>query len=158
VFQEQEFAVQNPSGIEPPDELARRIPHPQPVKAASRRRDRVGNGLARSILARLPLSVAVIDGNAVLSFWNEQASVLFGSPPLMAAERPGLAEVLARVGNLTQPQRDRIVAFAIAHIAAGDRTEPDGCLRLSLDADRGSRSRSTDWERAVGCSFLTMAK
>ena len=129
--------MQNPSGIEPPDEFARRIPHPQPVRAASRRRDRVGNGLARSILARLPLSVAVIDGNAVLSFWNEQAGVLFGSPPLMAAERPGLAEVLARVGNLTQPQRDRIVAFAIAHIAAGDRTEPDGCLRLSLG--RGSR-------------------
>ncbi len=40
--------------------------------------------------------------------------------------------MLARVRNFTQPQRDRIVTFALAHIEAGDRTEPDGCLRLSL--------------------------
>ena len=83
-------------------------------------------------LARLPLSVAVIDADANLSFWNEQASILFGCPPLMAAERPSLAEMLARIRNLTQPQRDRIVTFALAHIEAGDRAEPDGCLRLSL--------------------------
>lgn len=124
--------MREPSGTEPPDELAHGIRGPQRVKVVSRRRDRVGNALARIVLARLPLSVAVIDANAVLSFWNEQASLLFGSPPGMAAKRPGLAEMLAGIGNLTQPQRDRIVAFAIAHIAAGDRTEPDGCLRVSL--------------------------
>jgi len=132
VFQEQKFVVREPWGTEAPDESAHRTPRPQPLKALSRRRDRVADGLARRVVARLPLSVAVIDANVILSFWNEQASLLFESPPLMAAERPGLAEMLARIRNLTQPQRDRIVAFAIAHIAAGDRTEPDGCLRLSL--------------------------
>jgi diguanylate cyclase (GGDEF)-like protein len=50
----------------------------------------------------------------------------------MAAERPSLTEMLARIRNLTNSQRDRIVTFALAHIAAGDRAEPDGCLRLSL--------------------------
>ena len=89
-------------------------------------------GLARRVLAHLPLAVAVIDAHAVLSFWNEHASLLFGSPPLKVAESPALAGMLAGIAVLTQPQRDRIVAFATAHIAVGDRTEPDGCLRLSL--------------------------
>jgi hypothetical protein len=104
----------------------------QPLMAGSRRRDRLGDGLARKVLARLPLSVAVIDANGNLSFWNEQAGLLFGVPPLMAVERPSLVEMLERIRDLTQRQRDRIVAFAVAHIAAGDRTEPDGCLRVSL--------------------------
>lgn len=104
---------------------------PLPLRA-SNRRDRVGEGLARKVLAHLPLSVAVINANAVLSFWNEQASILFGWPPRMATEKPSLSEMLTRIRSFTQPQRDRIVTFALAHIEAGDRTEPDGCLRLSV--------------------------
>ena len=105
---------------------------PSPLKAVSLRRDGTGDGLAHRVLAHLPLAVAVIDANAILSFWNEQASILFECPPLMAAERPSLTEMLARIRNLTQPQRDQIVTFALSHIEAGDRAEPDGCLRLSL--------------------------
>ncbi len=73
-----------------------------------------------------------LNADTILSFWNERASLLFGAPPLMALERPTLAEMLVRVDELTPSQRARIVAFARAHIAAGDRTDPDGCLRLSL--------------------------
>jgi diguanylate cyclase (GGDEF)-like protein len=131
-FQEQEFAVREPWETQAPNEVAPGISRPRPPKAASLRRNRVGDGLARRVLARLPLSVAVIDADAKLSLWNEKASNLFGCPPLMAAERPSLAEMLARIRNLTNPQRDRIVTFALAHIEVGDRAEPDGCLRLSL--------------------------
>jgi diguanylate cyclase (GGDEF)-like protein len=131
-FQEREFVAREPGAADALDELVDLGAHPRPPKAASRHRDRIGDGLARRVLARLPLSVAVIDANGTLPFWNEQAGFLFGVPPLMAVERPSLAGMLERIGNLTQPQRDRIVAFANAHIAAGDRTEPDGCLRLSL--------------------------
>jgi diguanylate cyclase (GGDEF)-like protein len=131
-FLEQESVVREPGDIQAPNEVAPGDSRPRPLKAVSLRRDRVGEGLARRVLAHLPLSVAVIDAQAVLSFWNEQASVLFGCPPLMAAERPSLTEMLARIRNLTNSQRDRIVTFALAHIAAGDRAEPDGCLRLSL--------------------------
>jgi diguanylate cyclase (GGDEF)-like protein len=53
----------------------------------------------------------------------------------MAAERPCLSDVLTRVSALTQSQCARIVAFTFAHVAKGDRTEPDGCLRLSLGRD-----------------------
>jgi GGDEF domain-containing protein len=130
-FQEQESLVPESREVEALNEVARETSRPRPLKA-SLCRDRVGERLARKVLARLPLSVAVIDANATLSFWNEQASVLFGCPPLMAAERPSLAEMLARIRNFTQPQRDRIVTFAHAHIEAGDKTEPDGCLRLSV--------------------------
>jgi diguanylate cyclase (GGDEF)-like protein len=131
-FQEQASVVREPSDTQAPHEASGGNCHPRPLKAVSLRRGRVGEGIARRVLARLPLSVAVIDANADLSFWNEQASTLFGCPPLMAAERPSLAEMLARIRNLTQPQRDRIVTFALAHIEAGDQTGPDGCLRLSL--------------------------
>jgi diguanylate cyclase (GGDEF)-like protein len=134
---QQEFAVRDPWAMDAPDGLAGGIPRPQPAISSARqsshhRRDRVGDGLARRALAHLPLAVAVINADTNLSFWNEHASRLFGAPPLMAAERPTLSEMLARVDNLTQPQRDRILAFALSHIEAGDRTEPDGCLRLSL--------------------------
>jgi diguanylate cyclase (GGDEF)-like protein len=131
-FQEQESVVREPWDTQAPNEVASEISRSRPLKAAALRRDRTGDSLARKVLARLPLSVAVIDANAILSFWNEQASVLFGCPPRMAAERPSLVEMLARIQNFTQPQRDRIVTFALTHIEAGDRTEPDGCLRLSL--------------------------
>src|SRR5271166_5902181 len=131
-LQEQEFVVRKPWAMDAPDGLANGIPYAPPVKAAPRRRDRTAEGLAPKILARLPLAVAVIDAQARLSFWNEQAATLFCAPPLMAEERPGLAEVLARAGKFTQPQRDRIIAFTMAHVAVDDRIEPDGCLRLSL--------------------------
>jgi diguanylate cyclase (GGDEF)-like protein len=131
-LQEQEFVVREPWAVDALDRLAGGIPHPTPAKSAPHRRDRIGDGLARRVLARLPLAVAVINADAVLSFWNEQASLLFGASPLMAAERPTLAEMLARAGVMTQSQRDRFVAFVMVHIAAGDRTSPDGCLRLSL--------------------------
>jgi diguanylate cyclase (GGDEF)-like protein len=124
--------VREPWAMDAPDGLTGAIPRPMPAKTAPHRRDRIGDGLARRVLARLPLAVAVINADAALSFWNEQASLLFGAPPLMAAERPAFSEMLARVGAMTQPQRDRIIAFAMAHIMAGDRTGPDGCLRLSL--------------------------
>jgi diguanylate cyclase (GGDEF)-like protein len=131
-LQEQEFVVRESWAMDAPDGLAGGISYPPLAKTAPHRRDRIGDGLARRVLARLPLAVAVINADTVLSFWNEQASLLFGAPPLMAAERPTLAEMLARVGVMTQPQSDRIVAFAMAHVAAGDQTSPDGCLRLSL--------------------------
>ncbi len=103
-----------------------------PAKQGSQRRDRSSDGLARNVLARLPLAVAVINAGMVLSFWNEQAGLLFGAPPLMAAERPALADILTRISHLTQAQRARIISFVTAHMVKGDRTEPDGCLRLSL--------------------------
>jgi diguanylate cyclase (GGDEF)-like protein len=131
-FQEQESVVSELWDPQASNEVARGSSRSRPLKAVSLRRDRAGDGVARKVLARLPLSVAVIDANAILSFWNEQASILFGCPPRMAAERPSLAEMLARIRSFTQPQRDRIVAFALAHIEAGDRTAPDGCLRLSV--------------------------
>jgi diguanylate cyclase (GGDEF)-like protein len=118
--------------MDAPDGLAAGIPQLLPEKTGSPRRDRIGDGLARKVLARLPLAVAVVNADTILSFWNEQAGLLFGAPPLMAAERPTLTEVLARVGTLNQSQRNRIVAFTLAHVAKGDRTEPDGCLRMSL--------------------------
>lgn len=132
VLQEQEFVLRDPSSMAAPDGMTSRISRLPPAKTAAPRRDRVADGLARKVLARLPLAVAVVNADAVLSFWNEQASLLFGAPPLMAAERPTLAGMLERIGALTQPQRDRIIAFAMAHVAKGDRTEPDECLHLSL--------------------------
>ncbi len=131
-FQTQEFVLRQPWAMDPPGGLKGGLPRSAPGKTAAQRRDRVGDGLARRALACLPLAVAVINAETVLSFWNEHASLLFGAPPMMAAERPTLAEMLSRVGNLTQPQRDRILSFVLSHIEAGDRTEPNGCLRLSL--------------------------
>jgi diguanylate cyclase (GGDEF)-like protein len=129
---EQEYVVREPWATDAPDGMARGIQHKRPAKTVPHRRNRIGDGLARRVLAHLPLAVAVIDADAVLLFWNEHASLLFGAPPLMAAERPTLGEMLARIGTMTQSQRDRVIAFAVAHIAAGDRSGPDGCLRLSL--------------------------
>jgi diguanylate cyclase (GGDEF)-like protein len=132
-LQQQEFVVRESWPPGEPDGLAGGIARLRPAKTPSNRRNRVDDGLARRLLAYLPLAVAVINADTILSFWNEHASLLFGAPPMMAAERPTLAQMLARIANLTQPQRDRILAFAQSHIEAGDRTEPDECLRLSLD-------------------------
>jgi diguanylate cyclase (GGDEF)-like protein len=131
-FRQQEYAVQEPWAREAPDGLAGTTSLLSPGLPTSRRRNRSRDGVAGTILAHLPLAVAVIDEDARLVFWNEQAAQLFGAPPLIAEARPALAAILPGALNLTPPQRDRIVAFATSHIAAGDRTEPDGCLRLSL--------------------------
>ena len=88
------------------------------------------------MLAQLPVAVAAVDADMRLCYWKEQAAALFGVPPMMAAQAPHLAEILGGVANLTRTQRDRIVALATSHIAAGDRTEPLACLRLSLSRER----------------------
>jgi diguanylate cyclase (GGDEF)-like protein len=124
--------VREPWAMDAPDGLAGGIPASRAAKPVVRRRDRSADGLARRVLARLPLAVAVIDADGRLSLWNEQAATLFCAPPLMADDRPSLAAMLERVESLSQRQRDRLVDFALTHVTAGDQTEPDGCLRLSL--------------------------
>jgi diguanylate cyclase (GGDEF)-like protein len=131
-LQEQKLVVQEQGATGLPAGLIGGSARLLPPKAPPQRRDRIGDGVARKVLGRLPLAVAVINADMTLSFWNERASVLFGAPPRMAAERPTLAAMLAPVASMTAPQRARIIAFAATHVAAGDRTEPDGCLRLSL--------------------------
>jgi diguanylate cyclase (GGDEF)-like protein len=83
------------------------------------------------------LAVAVIDARVRLVFWNEQAADLFGVPGLMAAERPALNAILAKMSGLTDSQRERIVAFGSDHTAAGRNADSGSCLRLSLG--RGQR-------------------
>ncbi len=124
--------MHDPCAPEAPDERAGGIPPPAPAKAVPHRRDRGRDALARVVLAHLPLAVAVIDADTRLLLWNDQAALLFGVPPLTADTRPGLTEILAGTSSLSQPQRERIIAFSKSHIGAGDRTDPDGCLRLSL--------------------------
>jgi hypothetical protein len=92
--------------------------------------------LTKVILTHPPLAVAVIGTGARLLFWNEQAAGLFGAPPFQAADRPLPAEILTNANHLAPPQRDRIVAFAAMHIAAGDRTEPNSLLRTVLSRHR----------------------
>jgi diguanylate cyclase (GGDEF)-like protein len=88
------------------------------------------------MFGRLPLGIAVIDAEARLLFWNEQAAALFGIPPQMARTCPFLADVLAGVPSAPPRQSDRIVTFAATQIEAGDRAEPDSVLRLYLGRDR----------------------
>ncbi len=92
--------------------------------------------LASTLLGHLPFGVAVIDTAARLLYWNEHAAGLFGIPPIMAADMPPLADALAGVNNLTQRQREGIIAFGAMQITAGDRVEPESCLRLSLTRGR----------------------
>lgn len=111
-------------------------PKTKPGRRQSASRGRSAERMANAVLGRLPLGIAVIDLDMRLLFWNEQAAGLFGIPPLMAAAHPLLADVLAGIPNLTQQQRDRIVDFSATHIEAGDRTEPESYLRLSLGRDQ----------------------
>jgi hypothetical protein len=55
-FQEQESLVPESRDVEALNEVARETSRPRPLKA-SLCRDRVGERLARKVLARLPLSV-----------------------------------------------------------------------------------------------------
>lgn len=117
-----------------PAPLAGAVPPFKLTRSAGR--GLVGGRLASTVLGHLPLGVAVIEADGGLLFWNEQAARLFGVPPLMAAGRPDLSGILLGVAGLTPQQRDGIVAFAETHIEAGDRTEPESCLRISLGRDR----------------------
>jgi diguanylate cyclase (GGDEF)-like protein len=118
----------------------------KPPRPKPRRSRGAGGRLMNAVLAHLPLAVAVIDADTRLAFWNEEAANLFGVPPLMAAEAPLLADMLAAVANLTPQQRERIAAFSEAHIAGGDRVEPESSLRIALGRDR----RITIQVRGIG--------
>jgi diguanylate cyclase (GGDEF)-like protein len=128
-----------------PDGLVEAAKPSHPGRGVPRRRGAASGQLANAVLAHLPLAVAVIDADLRLSYWNEQAACLFEVPPLMAADAPALADILAGVAGLTQQQRDRIVAFGATHIAAGDRVEPESWLRISL-----GRRRITIQVRGIG--------
>jgi diguanylate cyclase (GGDEF)-like protein len=118
-----------------PDRLVNDRPGFRPNQGLSVARARADGRLAHKVLGLLPLGVAVIDADLQLWFWNEQAADLFGVPPQMAAGMPPLGEILAGIRHLTARQRDGIAAFAAAQIAAGDRAEPESCLRISLRRD-----------------------
>ncbi|HEY0424456.1 MAG TPA: diguanylate cyclase [Rhodopila sp.] len=105
-------------------------------KSVSRGRVGMTAGLTNAVLAQLPLAVAVIDAGLRLLYWNEAAAGVFGVPPMLASEMPPLAGILSSVAHLDLPQRDRIMAFVAAEVAAGGRTEPDSCLRVSLGRER----------------------
>jgi diguanylate cyclase (GGDEF)-like protein len=109
-----------------------KLPASRPHNGVSGGRGRAGSRLVNTVLGLLPLGVAVIDADQRLLFWNEQAAMLFGVPPLMAAEAPPLLRILMGIANLIPQQRDGILAFAAAAIAAGDRSDPESCLRISL--------------------------
>jgi diguanylate cyclase (GGDEF)-like protein len=120
-----------------PDAASPKLPAAKPHHGFASARGRAGGRLVSTVLGLLPLGVAVIDANMKLLFWNEHVALLFGVPPMMAAAAPRLAEILLDIAALTPQQRDAIVAFAASAIAAGDRTEPESCLRISLG--RGHR-------------------
>jgi diguanylate cyclase (GGDEF)-like protein len=122
----------SPSKLPAAKLLASKLPTSRPHKGAPGGRGRAGLRLVNTVLGLLPLGVAVIDADQRLLFWNDQAAMLFGVPPMMAAEAPLLAQILLGIANLIPQQRDGILAFAAAAIAAGDRTEPESCLRISL--------------------------
>jgi diguanylate cyclase (GGDEF)-like protein len=119
-----------------PDGLAGGVALSQPVRPVPRGPGRIAAGLANAVLAQLPLAIAVVDAGLRLLYWNETAASLFGIAPLMAAHMPLLAETLAGVAKLTEPQRETIVAFIANQIATPDRAEPDTCLRVSLGRER----------------------
>jgi diguanylate cyclase (GGDEF)-like protein len=119
-----------------PTPFADPVPPFKLTRRGSSRRGLLGGRLASTVLGHLPLGVLVIDAGRRLLFWNEQAARLFGASPVTAADMPHLGELLLGVVNLTPKQRDGILAFATTHIEAGDRTEPESCLRVSLGRDR----------------------
>jgi diguanylate cyclase (GGDEF)-like protein len=120
------------SNVSPSKLPASKLLASRPHEGVSGGRGRAGLRLVNTVLGLLPLGVAVIDAHRRLLFWNEQAAMLFGVPPMMAAQAPLLAQILLGIANLIPQQRDGILAFAAAAIAAGDRTEPESCLRISL--------------------------
>jgi diguanylate cyclase (GGDEF)-like protein len=112
------------------------VPPSRSHRGAAAVQARAGGRLASTVLAHLPLGVAVIDADQRLLFWNEQAAAVFGVPPSLATDLPRLADILPGMVDLTPRQRDGIIAFGATHIAAGDRAEPESCLRLSLGRNR----------------------
>jgi diguanylate cyclase (GGDEF)-like protein len=126
-----------PSKLAPSKLAPSKLAPSGPQNGASGGRGRAGLRLVNTVLGLLPLGVAVIDADQRLLFWNEQAAMLFGAPPMMAAEAPLLGQILSGIATLIPQQLDGILAFAAAAIAAGDRTDPESCLRISLG--RGHR-------------------
>ncbi|HQT76664.1 MAG: hypothetical protein B7Z80_21160 [Rhodospirillales bacterium 20-64-7] len=106
------------------------------VRPKAERYDRIRGRLADAALSYLPLAIAVIDRDLRLLYWNAQAAALWGLPPLLAAERPGLADVVAGLAILSAGQRSRLIDFCADHIRLGDRVEPDSRLRLASGRDR----------------------
>jgi diguanylate cyclase (GGDEF)-like protein len=100
------------------------------------RYDRVRGRLADAVLAYLPLAVGVFDRDLRLLYWNAQAAVLWGMPPLMAAERPNLAQAAEGITALSPGQRAQLISFCADHVALGDRVEPDSRLRMSPGRNR----------------------
>ena len=122
--------------ISAPDGLVGDVTEPVGKGSGSRKKSPAGDRLERAVLAHLPLGVAVIDASQRRLFWNNQAGCMFGGQSLTAEKMPLLADVLADSTGFTVSQRDRIIAFAAGHIAAGDRTAPESLLRISLERDR----------------------
>lgn len=89
--------------------------------------------LVTKALEHLPLAVAVVDRDIRLHYWNLRATILFGVPPVLAAESPRLADILEKVKRVTPRQRDRIIEFCTNLIADGDQAKPETWLRISLD-------------------------
>jgi diguanylate cyclase (GGDEF)-like protein len=125
--------VRQPRATYAPDGLKAGVVLP---KSVSRLRAGMTPSLTNALLAQLPLAVAVIDSGSRLLYWNEAAAGVFGVPPMLASEMPPLVGILSSVAHLDPRQRDRIVAFVAAEVAAGGRTEPDCCLRVSLGRER----------------------
>jgi diguanylate cyclase (GGDEF)-like protein len=119
-----------------PDGLVGGVQPSEPERGTSRRRGSLGGRLANAALTHLPLAIVILDADSRPAFWNEQAAALFGTPRPMGADTPSLTGLLAGIANLTFQQRDRIIAFAATHIAAGDRVEPESWLRIALGRDR----------------------
>lgn len=98
-------------------------------------RGRVRTGVPDLVLGHLPIAVAVIDRQARLLYWNTQAAVLWDLPPFLTAERPPLAQAVARLTMLSPGQQERLVSFCTDHIAQGDHVEPESWLRISPSRD-----------------------
>jgi diguanylate cyclase (GGDEF)-like protein len=143
----QEAVVPKSSAACAPDRVAGGPAMSHPMRPIPRRRAGLSAAVANAALAQLPLAVAVIAADLRLLYWNEPAANLFGVPSLMAADTPLLAGTLAGIANLTQPQRERIIAFVTDQIATLDRGEPDCCLRMLLGRER----RFVLKVRGLGC-------
>jgi len=88
---------------------------------------------AARALDHLPMAVAVVDRSLRLHYWNLHAAGLFDIPSVMAADAPGLLDVLQAARRITLRQRDRIAEFCADVIATPDRGEPVTWLRLSFN-------------------------
>ena len=114
----------------PDDFENERAPRPKAERAA-RTRPR----LPEFVLSHLPIGVAVIDRHVRLVYWNTPAAVLWDLPPFLTAERPPLAQAVARLSMLSAGQQERLISFCTDHIAQGDQVEPESWLRIAPNRD-----------------------